>query len=101
LAPLGALDALHGALGGEWAALLPLNGPGGLGPYEAGVWLGIHADAWLYRADQLPGLQLGDLVAAALVAHVFWLLVASVAAVLVHLWHHVASKRDSLCSRVD
>lgn len=31
--------ALAGALGGELAALLPVQGPAGLGTYEAGVWL--------------------------------------------------------------
>ena len=32
-------QSLAAALGGELAALLPLQGPGGLGTYEAGVWL--------------------------------------------------------------
>jgi uncharacterized integral membrane protein len=36
---LGLQQALAGALGGELAALLPVQGPGGLGTYEAGVWL--------------------------------------------------------------
>jgi uncharacterized membrane protein YbhN (UPF0104 family) len=41
LAAVGALPggaALRGALGGEWAGVLPLQAPGGLGSYEAGVW---------------------------------------------------------------
>jgi hypothetical protein len=38
-APLQFAQALAGALGGELAALLPVQGPAGLGTYEAGVWL--------------------------------------------------------------
>ena len=48
LAPWQALalpQALQGALGGELAALIPLQGPAGLGTYEAGVWLGSEAGA--------------------------------------------------------
>lgn len=43
LAPAGAAwtawQALAAALGGELAALMPVQGPAGLGTYEAGVWL--------------------------------------------------------------
>ena len=42
LAAVGALpgaSALRGAVGGEWAGVLPLQAPGGLGTYEAGVWI--------------------------------------------------------------
>lgn len=35
---LGGLQALSAALGGELAALIPVQGPAGLGTYEAGVW---------------------------------------------------------------
>ena len=84
LAPLGFMVALRGALGGEWAALLPLNGPAGLGPYEAGVWLGVHADELHWNMQQWRAFVLGDVIAAALVAHVFWLLIATLAAVIVH-----------------
>jgi hypothetical protein len=65
--------AFQGALGGEWAGLLPLQGPAGLGTYEAGVWLaaGIKDAA---VAAQLP--------AAALLAHVFCLAVSLGAALL-------------------
>jgi hypothetical protein len=38
-ASLDFAQALAGALGGELAALLPVQGPAGLGTYEAGVWL--------------------------------------------------------------
>lgn len=42
LAAVGAVPAaaaLRGAVGGEWAGVLPLQAPGGLGSYEAGVWI--------------------------------------------------------------
>jgi hypothetical protein len=65
--------ALQGALGGEWAGLLPLQGPAGLGTYEAGVWLAAGLqDASV--AAQLP--------AAALLVHVFCLAVSLGAALL-------------------
>ena len=32
--------ALRGAIAGEWAGVLPVQPPGGLGGYEAAVWLG-------------------------------------------------------------
>jgi hypothetical protein len=35
------LVALGGALGGELAAIVPLQGPAGFGTYEAGVWAGM------------------------------------------------------------
>jgi hypothetical protein len=38
IASLDFAQALAGALGGELAALLPVQGPAGLGTYEAGVW---------------------------------------------------------------
>ena len=65
--------AFQGALGGEWAGLLPLQGPAGLGTYEAGVWLaaGLKDRA---AASQLP--------AAALLVHVFCLAVSLGAALL-------------------
>ncbi len=68
--------AFQGALGGEWAGLLPLQGPAGLGTYEAAVWLaaGLH-DSQL--ASQLP--------AAALLVHVFCLAVSLGAALLAWL----------------
>ena len=65
--------AFQGALGGEWAGLLPLQGPAGLGTYEAGVWLA----AGIKDADvaaQLP--------AAALLVHVFCLAISLGAALL-------------------
>jgi len=65
--------AFQGALGGEWAGLLPLQGPAGLGTYEAGVWLatGLHDAA---MTALLP--------AAALLVHLFCLAVSLGAALL-------------------
>jgi uncharacterized membrane protein YbhN (UPF0104 family) len=40
LAGLGAVEGATGALGGELAGVLPVQGPAGLGTYEAGVWAG-------------------------------------------------------------
>lgn len=58
-----------GALGGELAAVVPLQGPAGFGTYEAGVWAGF--------ALSLPGSgSLGHAVAAALALHLCFLLCA-------------------------
>ncbi len=40
LAGLGRVEGWTGALGGELAGVLPVQGPAGLGTYEAGVWAG-------------------------------------------------------------
>lgn len=66
--------SLRGAIGGEWGALLPLQAPGGLGTYEAGVWAGLQAHA-LGR-----DIALDTRVAAALIVHLFWLAVSLLAA---------------------
>ncbi len=65
--------AFQGALGGEWAGLLPLQGPAGLGTYEAGVWLAAGITD-THMAAQLP--------AAALLVHFFCLAVSLGAALL-------------------
>ncbi|NRT54344.1 lysylphosphatidylglycerol synthase domain-containing protein [Sphaerotilus uruguayifluvii] len=39
----GSSAALRGVLAGEWAGVLPLQAPGGLGSYEAAVWAGAGA----------------------------------------------------------
>jgi uncharacterized membrane protein YbhN (UPF0104 family) len=59
-------QALSAALGGELAALIPVQGPAGLGTYEAGVWL-------------LSGLPLAEaplMAVVALAVHVFCLVVS-------------------------
>lgn len=45
LAPADPLAAARGVVGGEVAALWPLQAPAGLGTYEAGVWAGLHGTA--------------------------------------------------------
>jgi uncharacterized membrane protein YbhN (UPF0104 family) len=75
LADLPAGDALRAALGGELAGVQPLQGPAGLGTYEAGVWLASGAQA----AEQ------ARVVAAALAVHAFSLAVALGAAALSQL----------------
>ena len=62
-----------GALGGELAAVVPIQGPAGFGTYEAGVWAGF--------ALSLPSdaTQLGHAVPAALALHLCFLLCAVVA----------------------
>ncbi len=65
--------AFQGALGGEWAGLLPLQGPAGLGTYEAGVWLAAGLEDSALTA-QLP--------AAALLVHVVCLALSLGAALL-------------------
>ncbi len=77
LSPIATGDAARAALTGEWAAILPLNGPAGLGPYEAGVWLGAIAQS------AAPAPAVADLVGAALLAHLFWLLVSGASAAVI------------------
>ena len=72
LLPLALWSGLQAAIGGELASLLPLQGPAGLGTYEAGVWLG----AGLSSASSL------DVAGAALLVHVFCLVVSLGAATL-------------------
>lgn len=80
LAPLDFGAALRGALGGELASVLPLQGPAGLGTYEAGVW----AAALMDRAStQGPGAQVA---AGALALHAFSLAVALAAAAIIMPW---------------
>lgn len=66
--------AWAGALGGELAAIFPLQGPAGFGTYEAGVWAGVAA--LLPSASPL----LPQVVGAALALHVCFLVCAVCAA---------------------
>lgn len=75
LADLPSLAALRAALGGELAGVQPLQGPAGLGTYEAGVWLGSGA----------ASAQQATVVAAALAVHAFSLAIALGAAALAQL----------------
>jgi uncharacterized membrane protein YbhN (UPF0104 family) len=75
LTDLPSVHALRAALGGELAGVQPLQGPAGLGTYEAGVWL----------ASGAPAAAQAQVVAAALAVHAFSLAVALGAAALAQL----------------
>lgn len=79
--------AWAGALGGELAAIFPLQGPAGFGTYEAGVWAGVAA--LLERQSPL----LAQVVGAALALHVCFLICAVCAACVATLLPRSASKR--------
>lgn len=80
LAPLDGAAALRGALGGELASVLPLQGPVGLGTYEAGVWA-----AALVGQSPVAGTA-AQVAAGALALHAFALAVALASAALVMPW---------------
>lgn len=85
LLPVEVPDAISGALGGELAALLPLQAPAGLGTYEAGIWGGV----------QLLGsapVVLPQLAGAALLIHLWWLLVSLGAALVALLLPRLRSR---------
>lgn len=65
-----------GALGGELAAIVPVQGPAGFGTYEAGVWAGLS----LTTGPQSPFSQAG--IAAALALHLCFLCCAVMAGAL-------------------
>lgn len=67
------LTAWGGALGGELAAVVPVQGPAGFGTYEAGVWA---AMAWLSAAND-PARD--HAITAALCLHACFLVCACVA----------------------
>lgn len=75
--PLG--GAWAGALGGELAAIVPLQGPAGFGTYEAGVWAGLA----LGTSPASPLMAMA--VPAALALHLCFLLCAVLAGALAWL----------------
>ena len=75
IAGLPPLAALAGALGGELAAVLPVQGPAGLGTYEAGVWAGVHSQV-------ASGIDNASLLGAALTVHALGIVVALAAGAL-------------------
>lgn len=83
--------AWSGALGGELAAVVPLQGPAGFGTYEAGVWAGMAA----HLSTHSPALALA--VSAALALHVCFLLCAVFAGALAWLLSHLPSTPSSQC----
>ena len=80
--------AWAGALGGELAAVVPLQGPAGFGTYEAGVWAGMAA----HLNAQSPALGLA--VSAALALHVCFLLCAVFAGAMAWLLSHLPPPRS-------
>lgn len=80
--------AWAGALGGELAAVVPLQGPAGFGTYEAGVWAGMAT----HLSAHSPALALA--VSAALALHVCFLLCAVFAGALAWLLSHLPSARS-------
>jgi hypothetical protein len=89
LVALGVLDlpaGLRGALGGELGALMPLQGPAGLGTYEAGVWAGAAWHGATAQAGRLASAAgAAELAGAALAVHALWLATGLVAAALAAL----------------
>ena len=77
--------AWSGALGGELAAVVPLQGPAGFGTYEAGVWAGMAA----HLSATSPALALA--VSAALALHVCFLMCAVFAGALAWLLSQLPS----------
>jgi hypothetical protein len=71
LAGAGPAAGQRGALGGEIAGALPLQGPAGIGSYELGVW------AAMRLGDAPP---LGPVVVAAVLVHAFVAIVAALGA---------------------
>jgi hypothetical protein len=67
--------AWAGALGGELAAIAPVQGPAGLGTYEAGVWGGMHLGS-------AGGSALAAALPAALALHLCFLCCAVLAGLL-------------------
>lgn len=98
LLPLGGLSvsaAMHGALAGELAALLPIQGPAGLGTYEAGV---LGGSLWGSREAATPAFT-SALVAAALLVHALWFLTGLLAAALTLLLQPAAAPASPAAER--
>ena len=76
LTGLDPASAVRAALGTELGAALPLQGPAGLGPYEAGAW----------AALALHGHDPAQAMAAVVGVHVFCLAVGLSAAGLAQWW---------------
>jgi uncharacterized membrane protein YbhN (UPF0104 family) len=68
------IDGCTGALGGELAGVLPIQGPAGLGTYEAGVW----------GATALRGFTAARIAAPALAVHLLSLATAVAAGAVAH-----------------
>jgi len=74
LSGLGGLEGWTGTLGGELAGVLPVQGPAGLGTYEAGVWAGAALRGRTAAEIAPPALAVhlvsfGTAIAAGAIAH--------------------------------
>jgi len=76
IADVRVLVAWAGALGGELAAIVPLQGPAGFGTYEAGVWAGMATNLGASSA------QLAQAIPAAIALHLCFLVCAVFAGVV-------------------
>jgi hypothetical protein len=90
LAPLDFAAALRGALGGELASVLPLQGPAGVGTYEAGVWAAALARG-LDKGSMMVQHAFADasgaqVAAGALVLHAFAVAAALASAAILPHW---------------
>jgi uncharacterized membrane protein YbhN (UPF0104 family) len=74
LSSLAPREGVTGALGGELAGALPLQGPAGLGTYEAGVWAGAA----------LRGRTAAEIAAPALAVHLLSFATAIAAGLVAH-----------------
>lgn len=74
--PVDFRSALHGSVGGELAATLPVQPPAGFGPYEAGVIFGVQWSA---------SVPWPDIAAAALAVHLLALAVTVGSATIARL----------------
>ncbi|MEK6669553.1 MAG: lysylphosphatidylglycerol synthase domain-containing protein [Pseudomonadota bacterium] len=86
------IHAWAGALGGELAAIVPVQGPAGFGTYEAGVWVGMASGMSGLSGLSDPPTGVGNMppplaqaISAALALHLCFLLCAVLAG-LVALW---------------
>jgi len=70
------VDATAGALGGELAGILPIQGPAGFGTYEAGVWAGValYGRAALRIAAPAVAVHLFSLTTAVVAGAIAWAL---------------------------
>jgi hypothetical protein len=94
----GFAHAWAGALGGELAAIVPLQGPAGFGTYEAGVWVGMANGLGGSDSGAVSGLTQGAVVSAALALHLCFLLCAVLAGLLA-LWLSRAVRQPSAARR--
>lgn len=90
--------ALRAAVGGELGGAMPLQGPAGLGTYEAGAWAALQLGQ---GASALPPQGLAGLVLAALSVHCIFLVIAlasaAVALLAMPAINAREAARDGLC----